>query len=147
MNTVSTIRMLPETKEQQKKFVQIFAEEFANLQDYEQAKMFVQLKIVSDTIELMIKHPEVREQIIKRMENKLTETNFGVVAYSERKSFDFSNDPEWQQLKFQADISAKNLKAHEGLLKALAEDMTDRSTGEIRIKPSVSGIEVLTVKY
>jgi len=146
MNTISTITILPLTKDERSKFINNVVNEFNNLQEFEQQRIFVQMKIAIDTLEKIMKHNDVRSSIIDRMENNKIENGLAEISLSHRKTYDFSQDEKWINLDFQIKRLKAEQKLQEGILKALREQVADIDTGEIRNPAMYNETEILTIK-
>jgi hypothetical protein len=143
---ISTITILPLTKEERQNYIKKVVDEFNNIPENEQSKLFAQMKIAIETLEAIMKHQDVRSAIIDRMENKRVENSFAEISLSSRKNFDFSQDIRWHELNVKFEKAKMGLKAHEGILKVLKKEVANVETGEIMTPPSYSETEILTIK-
>jgi hypothetical protein len=139
MKAISTITIMPFTIEQRADYVNQVVNDFNHLPEHEQAKIFIHLKAVVETLEAIQKHPDVRAAIIDRMENKKLESTYGEISYSERKNYKFDHCPNYNALKEQ-------IKALETKMKATESELVDTATGEVIQPAIVTASEVLTVK-
>lgn len=138
-STLSTITIMPFTIEQRAQYVSQAVSEFNNLPAHEQAKIFIHLRTVIDTLESIFKHEDVRGAIASRMENRRIESSYGEIKYSERKSYKYDHCPVYKAMQ-------EKIKSLESQMKVIESEMVNPETGEV-IKPAIMSIsEVLTVK-
>lgn len=147
MNTISTITILPLSKEQRGKYIEQVVNEFNHLNEVEQQKLFSQMKIVIKTMEAIMEHKDVRTAIIDRMDNNKIENEYAEITLSNRKTYGFENDEKWCELQKKIEFLKDEQKKHEGLLKCLKEQVANTETGEVMTPAYIkSQIEVLTIK-
>lgn len=146
MKTISTITILPLSKQERETYINNVVNEFNNINEFEQQKLFAQMKIAIECLEKIMKHKDVRSAIIDRLENNRIENEFAEISLSHRKNYDFSKDEKWIELERKIKELKNEQKMHEGILKALKTQVADVDTGEIRTPASYNLTEVLTIK-
>ena len=136
MNAIPELYRLPENKQQQETFVNAVIGELLG-GEYNPLKVEVQLKILEDTIKKIRTDIRVKNLIIEELEKYGKETakiSGAELKLSQRKTYDFSNDNTWKELK-------AKIKAREAELKELG---AIPETGEQVI---AKHSEFVTIKY
>lgn len=140
---ISTLSVLPETRDQQHNFANKAVEELMN-GDYDLPTMWAKMSIYADTLEEIMKSTTLRAAVLSELEKYGKE---GVMvsgcklSVASRKNYDYSTSgsSEYTQLK-------ARIKEVEVLLKALKEPMANPETGEMIYPPAYTITEYVTVK-
>jgi len=129
-NSIVSIKKQLETREQQEDFANqiILAITEGDINPLE-IELF--LKALSNVIARVSKNPIVKDCVWEEL-NKHPEKSFdyngATFTKSSRKTWDYSNDEIWNELKIR-------IKAREAFLKAIPGDVADANTGEL-LKPT-----------
>lgn len=150
MNTISTINLLPSTKEELTVFVK-------NTKDYilsgmeSPLKIAAQLKAMEELIDTLRKDKEIREYTLKEAEKegktfKKHGAEFQVKESGVKYDFSACNDSKYNALLDELiDIKLK-VEQRETFLKSLKESVADIDTGEIINLPVKTSTTIVTVK-
>ena len=121
MNALSTLSQLPATREEQKTFANKAIEELLN-GDYDLLKVWQQMTIVADTLELIKKSETLKQAVISEVQKfgkDGTEINGCKLTVSQRRNFDFSNcnHAKYNESKAIIEDHTKEVKEIEAFLK------------------------------
>lgn len=140
MNTLSVINLMPSTKAEIKSFAEKVISAVEN-GEIPVLQLDVQLKRIETVCETIRK--ATKEQVIDEASKygKVFDFAGAEISLTERKTPDYSNDPEW------ASLNAK-IKAREAILKAIPEGRTliDEETGEVISAPLYKRTDVISYK-
>jgi len=140
MNTLSVIKLFPETKEQIKTFVEKVVDAVDN-GEVKPLNLDIQLKRIEEVCGQIRK--QTKDQVISEATKYGKNFSFdgAQISLQERRQFVYSTDPEWKSLN-------DKLKAREAILKAIPEGSSsfDEETGEIISAPDVKRIDIISYK-
>jgi hypothetical protein len=146
MNTLSTISLLPESKEQKEKFVKQAVTEILS-GDYNPIKIYCNLDVAIKTLTEIQKNEYVKEYVAESFrEEKTVKFANTEITLTERASYSYENDATWIELNNQILQMKEKIKEYENMLKSLKDDVADMQNGEIYSKPIKTTSKVLTVK-
>ena len=140
MKAISTITILPATKQERENYVSKVVEEFNNLPAYEQSELAQRIKIAVEVFEGILKHNDVRGALIQNMEANRIETGLGEITLTERKSYSFDN------CKLHSDLKEK-ISRSESVMKNIEAPVADAETGEIVEPAQIKTSEIITFKF
>lgn len=140
MNTLSVINLMPSTKAEIKTFTEKVIDAVNN-GEIPALQLDIQLKrieTVCDTIRKATKGLVIDEA---QAYGKVFDYAGAEITISERKTADYSTDPEWVKLNEQ-------IKAREAVLKTIQEGCTlvDEETGEVYNAPLFKRTDVISYK-
>jgi hypothetical protein len=142
---LSTLTVLPRTKEEIKNFASKAKVELLS-GNYDVLELFVQSIAIEKTLEAIFKDDEVKSKlndIASLYPEKTFEIGQAKITRSERKTYDHTNDPEWNSINADIEILKARLKMREAIL---VHDDIDYQTGEIKRSASpFKTTEILSV--
>lgn len=150
MTTLSLINLMPYTKEQRIRFIDLAKNEIL-AGDFEVAKIAVILKSAIETLSALYNDKDIKDEIINELRGEKSR-NFSTanceLSISERKTYSFENDSEWVELNNQIEVLKEKQKSREKLLKSLKEPLADVNTGEV-INPAIlkQATEIITIRF
>lgn len=140
MTTISVLKLLPENQIEVKSFADRIKNAVLN-GEINPIELDYHLKVISDMIEAIRKDKDVRDCTLDEMSKcgKTFVYKDAEITLSERKSYDYSTDSEWESLK-------AKMKAREAILKTVPEGtmFVDEQTGEIYNAPLIKKSDVIT---
>jgi hypothetical protein len=150
MKALSTLTVLPETRQQQHAFANKAIEELMN-GDYDLVKMWMQFTIIADTLDEIKKSETFRQAVVSRLAmygKEGAEINGCTITLSERKNFDFSNcnHQALNESKLAIEFHKAKIKEIETFLKALKVPVADTETGDVIEPPTYTVTEIVTVR-
>ena len=140
-NGLQSINLMPFTLSERADYVAQVVDEFNNLPEGEQQKLFIHLKTIIETLEAVYKHDDVRHAITSRIDGntKSIENSYGTIQVANGATYEYKHCPTWVSLN-------EKLKAHENKMKAITSEMVDTETGEIIVPAIKKPNERITVK-
>jgi hypothetical protein len=142
METTSVIRLLPDTKDNIKVFAESIIESILS-GNINALEVDYRLKAIEEMIKLVRKNTEVREDVINEVEKHGKDFQYlgANITYSQRKTYDYSNDIEYNELK-------EKLKNRENFLKNIPDEGTvDTATGELIHRPVAKYSDIITYRF
>jgi hypothetical protein len=140
MKAISTITILPATKQERENYISKVVEEFNSLPNYEQSELAQRIKIAVEVFEGILKHNDVRGALIQNMEANRIETGLGEITLTERKNYSFDNCELHTKLKVQ-------IIRLETIMKTINSAIADTETGELIEPAQVKTSEIITFKF
>lgn len=141
---ISTLRLLPETREQQNRFAQQIVEHVTDgYGDVMEVELF--LRAIENVIKDVRKNTEykdVLEDEVYANPAKTFKVKTANITKGQRTTYDFSGDHTWAELK-------KSITEREKLLKTVNDHnkVVDEDTGECLVQPGRKYTEYLQVKF
>lgn len=153
MQALSTLRLLPSTTDQVKRFVDLVKDEIRSGSDREKLEAHILLKFVTDTIKAINDDPEIRESILKAAamypEKTFTFGDF-IITKTTRSTYDYTacGDSQWETLDSQIKGLTDRRKEREKYLQAIryGDSVINGDTGEVLFPPASRTTEFLTIK-
>lgn len=147
---LSTLSVLPATREQQHRFANMMVEEIIN-GDHDPVKVWHQMSIIADTLNEVKDSLTVRQAVANELEKYGKEgasINGCKITLTGRKKWDYSEcgHTGYNTMKAQEEKVKSAIKDIEKFLQAMKEPMVDPTSGEIIIPPTFTTTEVITVK-
>lgn len=147
---ISTLSVLPETREQQHAFANKAIDELMN-GNHDLLKVWQQMSIIADTLNEIKESVTLKNAVIAELEKygkDGKEVNGCKLTVSQRRTFDFSgcNHTAYSILKNEIKARTEIVKELETMLKALKSPMADPETGEVINPPTFTVNEFVTVK-
>lgn len=145
---VNLLETAPKTKTEIKEYANnIKTQIMSGDIDVLQAKII--LKSFSEMIKELEKDTELKEIFIDEAEKhgKTFEFAGHTINTQSRASYDFTacEDSEWMQLKNNAELAKKQLKAREDFLKGLKNNYINEETGEIIFPPAKKYTDIISI--
>ena len=150
MQALSVISQLPETREQQKTFINAAIEEIVNGEN-DPARVFAKLRIIGDAIKGILDSPRVQEIAMNevRKYGKEAVINGNKLTVSSRKSWNYEEcgDTILLQLKKIEEDCKLQISEHQKFLQTLKPGMVavDEQTGEQLTPPTFTTTEFIKV--
>ena len=147
---ISTLSVLPETREQQHDFANKAVAELLS-GNYDIVKAWQQMSIIADTLNEIKESITLKNAVIAELEKygkDGTEVNGCKLTVSQRRTFDFSacNHTAYSILKNEIKARTEIVKELETMLKAMKSPMADPETGEVINPPTFTVNQFVVVK-
>jgi len=139
METLSVIRLMPESKEQVKNFIELAVNQILS-GDVNAAEIAVYLKTMEDVVKGIRDNQDIKDMLIDEVGDKL-EIGNAALTVVETSRYDYSKDDRWKSLSHDINHLSEHKKAREKMLQTLEKEVADPDSGEL-IKPA----EKTTVK-
>ena len=136
METLSTITLLPSTRQEIDSFFVKAKDEILN-SNRSPLEILKQLKAAEETIKSLLQDKDIEDHFLEAAERYGSKTfdNFGVTyqikEVGTKYHFETCKDSKWQELKDREKQIAEKRKKREEALKAHNEEWADPETGEI----------------
>ena len=146
MNALSTITVLPSTKEEQKNYIALVKE---SILSGEQNPLIIarQLNAFAGVLKELQADKDIRECFMLEAQKYGSKTfDLGAkFTIQNRKSYDYTNDTKWSEINASIEALKVKLKEREEFLKHLTEPMADLDSGEIINPVPFESSEILVI--
>ena len=147
---ISTLSVLPETREQQHTFANKAIEELMN-GNHDLLKVWQQMSIIADTLNEIKESVTLKNAVIAELEKygkDGKEVNGCKLTVSQRRTFDFSttNHEGWRMAEEELNNWKETKKESETFLKALKSPVVDPDTGVVINPPTFTVNQFVVVK-
>lgn len=137
METLSVIKLMPETKEQVKSFVEMAVNQILS-GEVNAAEIAVYLKTMEDVVKGIRDNRDIKDMLIDEIGSK-KEIGNAVLSVVDISKYDYSEDSRWNSLNHDIKLLSEHKKNREKLLQTLDKEVADPDSGEI-IKPASKSI-------
>jgi hypothetical protein len=150
MNALSTITIMPSTRQEIDSFYQKAKTEIINGEE-NPLKILKQLKAVEKVVTELLKDKDIEDHILEEAEKygqkKFEDygVEFEVREIGARYDFNVTGDSTWQELKQKEEEIKRQRQEREKTLKAHKEEWVDSETGEVINPPVKSSKTKVTV--
>jgi len=147
---VSTLSILPSTREQQHNFANKMIEELLN-GEYDILKVWQQMSIIADTLNEIKESNTLKQAVLSELSKYGKEgmkLNGCTLTIGSRRNFDFSQCKfeKYDTLKASIKEATTRQKEYEIMLKSLSMPVADPDTGEMINPPAYTTTEYVIVK-
>lgn len=133
METLSVIRLMPESKEQVKNFVELSVNQILS-GEINAAEIAIYLKTMEDVVKGIRDNRDIKDMLIDEIGDKL-EIGNAAISVVETSRYDYSEDTKWNELSNEIKLLSDKKKSREKLLQTLEKEVADPDSGEL-IKPA-----------
>ena len=147
MNALVQLNHLPETREQQKTFIESAIGELIS-GEYDLMEFWVKATILSDTLDKIKSSTTIKNMVLNEAQKYNNQYLNGCkVQVVSKKSYDFDecNYAELDRLRKVEAETKESIKKIETMLKSLVSPMVDEETGEVVKLPIVNEIEYVKI--
>jgi len=133
METLSVIRLMPESREQVQYFVEKAVTQILS-GEINAAEIAVYLKTMEDVVKGIRENQDVKDMLIDEIGKKL-EVGNATLSVVEVSKYDYSEDTTYGKLVSDISLLNEKRKNREKLLQTLEKEVADPDSGEL-IKPA-----------
>jgi len=137
METLSVIRLMPESKEQVELFVNMAVNQILS-GEVDAYEIAVYLKTMEDVVKGIRDNRDVKDMLIEEIGDKV-EIGNAKISVVETSKYDYSEDSKWKELENTIKLATEKRKNREKLLQTLEKEVADPDSGEI-IKPATKSV-------
>jgi len=147
MNTLSTITMLPSTKDERKSFAAKAKVEILS-GNYDPGKIYINIKSAMDVMKQIIDDSEVKQYVMSQTMQGETTTELagGTLSITQGGKYEFAHDPKWIEIETQIMQLKQQQEIHEGLMKATKHIIKLPDGTEVHPAVKVAKGEILNCK-
>ena len=146
MNALSTITILPSTKEEQKNYIALVKEAILS---GEQNPLIIarQLNAFAGILKELTSDKDIKACFMDEAQKYGSKTfDLGAkFTLQTRKTYDYSSDTEWREINASIEALKGRLKEREEMLKHLTCEVADIETGEMLTPPPFESNEILVI--
>ena len=133
MEALSVIRLMPESKEQVKSFVELAVNQILS-GEVNAAEIAVYLKTMEDVVKGIRDNRDIKDMLIDEVGDKL-EIGNAALTVVETSKYNYTDDTRWCDLNLEIKLKTEQRKYREKMLQTLENEVADPDSGEL-IKPA-----------
>ena len=147
MEAISTITLLPYTSEERALYVRMIKESVLN-GDIDALKFRVHLKQLEAILNELLYDRDITDLTMTEAQkygSKSFDAQGAKFTITERKDYDFTEDPTYNELTSKINALKAKLKERESILKIISEPLADPETGEMINPATYTTKQVISV--
>ena len=133
MEALSVIRLMPESKEQVKSFVEFAVNQILS-GEVNAPEIAVYLKTMEDVVKSIRDNRDIKDMLIDEVGDKL-EIGNAALTVVETSKYNYTDDTRWCDLNLEIKLKTEQRKYREKMLQTLENEVADPDSGEL-IKPA-----------